>query len=84
MQSFGTTVGARTLTCASVRLEVVPEGEAGPAAVDLRALLAPRILSQRQIAQIARSAAAQRRELDALVDAEAIRAFEGSSERCTE
>lgn len=63
-------------TRSATGIEVVPENEDGPTAVDLRSLMEPRILSQRQIARIARSPAAQRRELDALVDAEAIRKFE--------
>ncbi len=59
--------------------EVVPDPEspgAAPAPLDVRTLILPRILSQRQIARIARDPAAQRRELDALVGAEHIREFE--------
>ncbi len=54
---------------------VSPEGEDESAALDIRSLIAPRILSQRQISRIASNPAAQRRELDALVDAEAMRSF---------
>ena len=36
--------------------------------LDVRSLIAPRVLSQRQIARIARDAASQRSELDALLD----------------
>lgn len=51
-------------------------GAKATAALDVRALILPRILSQRQIARIARDPAAQRRELDALVGVEHIRDFE--------
>lgn len=47
--------------------EVVP--------LDVRTLLAPRILSQRQIARIARDPASQRSELDALLDQDKLREF---------
>jgi ABC-type cobalamin/Fe3+-siderophores transport system ATPase subunit len=43
--------------------------------LDVRTLIAPRILSQRQIARIARDPAAQRRELDALAGAEHLSLF---------
>ncbi len=46
--------------------------ETGSADVDVRTLLAPRILSQRQIAQIGQDRAAQRRELDALTSPDAL------------
>src|SRR5262249_48148914 len=59
----------------SAGVAVTAEGESGPAALDIRALVAPRILSQRQIARIARDPAAQRRELAALLDLDAIRDF---------
>ncbi len=49
--------------------------EARVAALDIRTLISPRILSQRQIARIARDPAAQRRELDALL-ADRLREFE--------
>ena len=39
--------------------------------LDVRSLIAPRVLSQRQIARIARDAASQRSELDALLDHDA-------------
>ena len=41
--------------------------------LDVRSLLAPRILSQRQIAQIARDSASQRHELDALIESDRLR-----------
>ncbi len=44
--------------------------------LDVRALIQPRILSQRQISQIARDPAAQRRELDAHIDPEQRRQFD--------
>jgi hypothetical protein len=51
--------------------------EAAPAPlVDIRTLVVLRIFSQKQIAQIAQDPAAQRRELDALLDAERQRGFE--------
>lgn len=43
--------------------------------LDVRALIAPRVLSQRQIARIARDPAAQRRELDALMEPSQTREF---------
>jgi hypothetical protein len=61
------------------RPRVVPEpddGAGGHGALDVRALVAPRILSQGQIAQIARDPAAQRRELDALLDPEWVRQYQ--------
>lgn len=54
---------------------VVPEPEDDAAPIDIRSLINPRILSQRQIARIARNPAAQRRELDALSDPEFLREF---------
>ena len=41
--------------------------------LDVRSLVLPRILSQRQIAQIARDPASQRYELDALIDPDSLR-----------
>jgi len=58
---------------------VVPDPEKAdstPQPLDIRTLVAPRILSQRQIARIARDPAAQRRELDALRPREETQAFE--------
>lgn len=49
---------------------------AEPMPLDVRSLIAPRILSQRQISRIARDPAAQRSELDALLDGDDIRRFE--------
>jgi ABC-type enterochelin transport system ATPase subunit len=43
--------------------------------LDIRTLISPRILSQRQIARIARDPVAQRRELDGLTDPTAAREF---------
>ena len=43
------------------------------APLDVRSLIAPRILSQKQIAQIARDPASQRGELDALIDPDDLR-----------
>lgn len=59
-------------------IEVVPDPQGGEpqiAPMDVRTLLAPRILSQRQIARIARDPAAQRRELDALAEPDVMRGF---------
>lgn len=44
--------------------------------LDVRSLIQPRILSQRQIAQIARDPASQRHELDALIDRDSLREIE--------
>lgn len=44
--------------------------------LDVRSLVLPRILSQRQIAQIARDPASQRHELDALIDPDSLREIE--------
>jgi predicted metal-dependent phosphoesterase TrpH/ABC-type lipoprotein export system ATPase subunit len=60
------------------QIEVTPDPDrlgAVPAPLDIRTLVLPRILSQRQIARIARDPAAQRRELDALLGAEWLREF---------
>lgn len=60
-------------------IEVVPDPDqagARPAPLDVRSLIAPRILSQRQIARIARDPASQRSELDALVGADRLRKIE--------
>ncbi len=48
-----------------------PEAQAVP--LEVRSLLAPRILSQRQIARIARDPVRQRKELDALMDSTGLR-----------
>jgi ABC-type lipoprotein export system ATPase subunit len=59
--------------------QVVPDPgspEATPAALDVRALISPRVLSQRQIARIAKDPVAQRRELDELLGPERLRDFE--------
>ncbi|GIX50686.1 MAG: hypothetical protein KatS3mg132_880 [Limisphaera sp.] len=60
-------------------IEIVPdpgEANAKPAALDVRSLVVPRILSQRQIARIARDPGSQRSELDALIDADRLREIE--------
>ncbi|HUP23328.1 MAG TPA: hypothetical protein VNB06_10360 [Thermoanaerobaculia bacterium] len=60
-------------------LEVIPDPDqpgAEPVPLDVRSLLAARILSQRQIARIARDPASQRRELDALIDPDRVRDLE--------
>ena len=44
--------------------------------LDVRSLVFPRILSQRQIAQIARDPASQRHELDALIDTDSLQEIE--------
>jgi len=51
-------------------------GELQEVSLDVRSLMAPRIFSQRQIARIAQNPAAQRTELDALLDAERLREIE--------
>jgi len=51
-------------------------GELHELPLDVRSLVAPRIFSQRQIARIAQNPAAQRTELDALLDAERLREIE--------
>jgi ABC-type Mn2+/Zn2+ transport system ATPase subunit len=60
-------------------IEIVPEPDqpgTKPAALDVRSLVVPRILSQRQIARIARDPASQRSELDALIDPDRLREIE--------
>ncbi len=60
-------------------LTVIPDANqpnAAPAALDVRSLIVPRILSQRQIARIARNPASQRTELDALIDPDRLRKIE--------
>jgi ABC-type lipoprotein export system ATPase subunit len=52
--------------------------------LDVRSLIAPRILSQRQIARIARDPASQRTELDALIDQQALAEVEAARERTRE
>lgn len=61
------------------RIEVVPDPhqpDARPAQLDVRSLITPRILSQRQIAHIARDPASQRSELDALIEPDRWREIE--------
>ncbi len=68
-------------------IEVVPDPDqrgAQPAALDVRSLVVPRILSQRQIARIARDPASQRSELDALIDADRLRDIEARRRSLTE
>jgi hypothetical protein len=60
-------------------IEVVPdpdEADARAAALDVRSLVGPRILSQGQIARIARDPASQRSALDALIDPDRLREIE--------
>lgn len=60
-------------------IAIVPDPDqpdAQPASLDVRSLVVPRILSQRQIARIARDPASQRSELDALIDADRLRDIE--------
>lgn len=60
-------------------IEVIPDPQdsaAKSAPLDVRVLITPRILSQRQIAQIARDPAAQRRELDALLEPGRLRTYD--------
>lgn len=68
-------------------IEVVPDPDqpgAQLAALDVRSLVVPRILSQRQIARIARDPASQRSELDALIDADRLREVEARRRSLTE
>jgi DNA repair ATPase RecN len=61
------------------RIEVVQDPDqrgAQAAPFDVRSLVVPRILSQRQIARIARDPASQRSELDALIDPDRLREIE--------
>ena len=51
-----------------------PDAQLAP--LDVRSLIGPRILSQRQIARIARDPASQRTELDALIDPNRLRKIE--------
>jgi len=53
-----------------------PPALSTPLDADIRSLIAPRILSQRQIARIARDPASQRTELDALIDPVRLRKIE--------
>ena len=59
-----------------------PSGQ--PAPLDVRSLVRPRVLSQRQIARIARNSASQRTELDALIDANRFREIENQRRLVTE
>ncbi len=51
--------------------------------LDVRTLIAPRILSQRQIAEIAHDPVSQRREIDSLMDSSARRNFNEDKKRLT-
>lgn len=60
-------------------IEIVPDPyqqNPQPKPLDVRGLVQPRVLSQRQIAQIARDPAAQRHELDALIEADRLRVLD--------
>lgn len=68
-------------------IEIVPDPDqpgAKPAPLDVRSLVVPRILSQRQIARIARDPASQRSELDALIDSDRLREIDDRRRRLTE
>jgi ABC-type cobalamin/Fe3+-siderophores transport system ATPase subunit len=68
-------------------IEIVPDPDqpdSAPAPLDARSLVVPRILSQRQIARIARDPASQRGELDALIDADHLREIENRRRSLTE
>jgi len=68
-------------------IEIIPDPErphAEPAALDIRSLVAARILSQRQIARIARDPVSQRSELDALIDSDRLREIENRRRVLTE
>ena len=68
-------------------LEVIQNPDqpgAQPTPLDIRSLVVPRILSQRQIARIARNPASQRRELDALIDPDRVRDLENKRLTSTE
>lgn len=54
------------------------------AMLDVRSLIAPRILSQREIARIARNPASQRKELDALIETNLLRELESEKRKATE
>ena len=54
------------------------------AGLDVRSLIAPRVLSQRQIARIARNPASQRNELDALIETSRIREIKDHKRQLTE
>lgn len=61
------------------QINVVMEPESlvnAPVPIDIRSLLVPRLLSQRQIARIARDSASQRSEVDALIDPDQLRQVE--------
>lgn len=75
-------------TGTGVTVVMDPGGEAQQVPLDVRSLIAPRVLSQRQIALIAKEPASQRIELDALLDRDRLqetmearrRAIEGLSQ----
>ncbi len=73
---------ARTHSCAyrirraATGLEVIQDpglASRDASSLDVRSLVAPRFLSQRQIARVARNPASQRRELDALIESNRLR-----------
>ena len=57
---------------------------AQPAPLEVRSLVSPRFLSQRQIARIARNPASQRAELDVLIDTDHLRNIESERRFLTE
>lgn len=67
-------------------IEIVPNPDqagAQPASLDVRSLVAPRLLSQRQIARIAQDPTSQRSELDALVESDHLREIENRRSELT-
>lgn len=69
---------------ANVYQEAADDSEPEQVPLEVRSLIAPRVLSQRQIAQIARSPASQRTELDALIDADRRREIESRRRQLSE
>ena len=67
--------------------EVIQDADQSPGQstpLDVRSLVRPRVLSQKQIARIARNPASQRTELDALIDANHLREIENQRRLQTE
>lgn len=75
------------VTRSSKGIEITPHPEqysSESVPLDVRTLIAPQILSQRQIAEIAHDPVSQRRELDSLMDNGLLRNFSESKKKCTE
>jgi len=68
-------------TADGIRVFQEREGEWQEVSLEVRTLIAPRVFSQRQIAHIAQTPAAQRVELDALLDANKVRKIEKEIEK---